>query len=251
LDNHYEIRWKVLPEIINDWIIPYFPLNGKRILDFGCGDGATALGFAMNYNPSEVLGIEVQSEELENCIPRARSNLKIKELPLNFKFNQIRPGEDLDRLGEFDLIYAWSVFEHVDQGIVSEVLLSIKNALNTNGLFFIQIAPLYFSAFGSHLGEFIKEPWAHLGLQHNRLLNELRVKCQDTSKYNELIYCYETLNKITSNELKHFMVESGFEIVREYRTYVDGFNPDESLLGIYDRDVLMTEQIVLLAKLKK
>jgi len=201
----------VLPEIINDWIIPYFPLNGKRILDFGCGDGATALGFAMNYNPSEVLGIEVQSEELENCIPRARSNLKIKELPLNFKFNQIRPGEDLDRLGEFDLIYAWSVFEHVDQGIVSEVLLSIKNALNTNGLFFIQIAPLY----------------------------------------NELIYCYETLNKITSNELKHFMVESGFEIVREYRTFVDGFNPDESLLGIYDRDVLMTEQIVLLAKLKK
>lgn len=249
-DKLYETRWKLLPEIISEWVRPYLILGDSRILDFGCGDGATSLGFAMNHQPKEILGVEVQDEELNNCIPRAKLNLNISDPPKNFSLRRIEPGQSLESLGKFDLIFAWSVFEHVEQAIIKDALLTIKNALNPNGLIFIQIAPLYYSAFGSHLGEFVKEPWAHLKLQHSLLYQELKSKCTEENKQEELINCYETLNRVTADELLNYLVDLDFEIVRDYRTQVEGFVPEKTISNIYDNQILMTEQIVILAKLK-
>jgi SAM-dependent methyltransferase len=247
-DKHYEAKFLTLPAIINDWVKPYFSLDGCRILDFGCGDGATALGLAINYRPKEVLGIEVQDYELNNCLPRAKLNLGISSLPNNFELKKIKPGQSLVEFGKFDLIYAWSVFEHVDQEIILEALRSMKDALSSRGLIFIQIAPLFYSAFGSHLAGYIEEPWAHLKWQHSRLFDELRNACPDIDKQLELSNCYETLNKITADQLIKYLVNLKFDILREYRTDVEGVEPEECISNIFDIKILMNEQIVILAK---
>ncbi len=250
LDPNYIIKFRDLPKIISDWVSPYFKLEHKNILDFGCGDATTALGFATEFKSAKVCGVEVQENELNNCLLRAISNLGIQNLPSNLSLNKIEPGQNLMPFGRYDLVYAWSVFEHVDQGKLIDCLKSIHEIIKENGLFFIQIAPLFYSAFGSHLGAVIKEPWAHLRMPHNLLVDLLKIQCKDEGEYAELLNCYETLNKITANELSAALTESGFEILREYKTQVPGHFPDCRLISTYREDVLMTEQIVMLARPK-
>ncbi len=57
------------------------------------------------------------------------------------------------------------------------------------------------------------------------------------------------LNRVTNIDLKRRVVASGFNVVREYLTqdpHAEHMPP--SLLDIYQQDVLLTNQIVLLAR---
>lgn len=156
-DDTYKTKFIELPRIINEWTSEYGGLSNNRILDFGCGEGTTAMGIALQYKTSSVTGIEIQSE-IENCLPLAKKHLGVDKIPENLDLKRIKPGQSLDELGTFDIVYSWSVFEHVEQQLLSDVLSSIRKILNPNGLFFMQIAPLYYSAEGSHMLPWIPEP---------------------------------------------------------------------------------------------
>jgi cyclopropane fatty-acyl-phospholipid synthase-like methyltransferase len=46
-----------VPRVLSDWLTDLGSNSDQEVLDFGCGDGVTALGMALQYMPKRVAGI--------------------------------------------------------------------------------------------------------------------------------------------------------------------------------------------------
>jgi hypothetical protein len=132
----------------------------------------------------------------------------------------------------------------------------VASALKPDGVFMMQISPLYYSAFGSHLAPWIPEPWAHLVMQDDAYEKALFEARDATSGVEEssmnladvrraVWNTYHTLNKMTAPRLERIAVAAGLRIVRDYRTQNEHPIPD-FLKDLYDEQILLTEQIVWL-----
>lgn len=245
-DPHFKARFVDVPAILADWFGPHAPIGGASILDFGCGEGVTALGLALGFDPARIVGVDIMPDP-ERCLEVAKANLSIDALPPTLELHRVEPGSlhrDSDR---FDLAYSWSVFEHVDQQLLDRSLRLIHSALRPGGLLLVQIAPLYYSPEGSHLHEVIPEPWAHLRIQDNRLEDRIRRAVADPVKADALWSTYRTLNRITHQELLSRIGGSGFAILRTFTTKVD-VEPPAELLDVFQREALVTNQVVVLTR---
>lgn len=247
-DSTYRAKFINLVDIISGWVEGYIKIEGKKLLDFGCGDGVTTLGMALQKNPKKIIGIEIMNDYL-NCLPLAKKEIGIDELPDNIELIKVRPGEFPEKCKDFDLIYSWSVLEHVDQTSFRNILSGLKQCLRPGGLLFIQIAPLYYSAEGSHLSKWVNEPWAHLIYQDSIFKNILKNNVADVDDYDALISAYSTLNKLTGDELVNNLLDAGFEVLREYRTDDEVVIPS-NLRSTFNEKVLKNNQIVLLLRAK-
>jgi hypothetical protein len=151
------------------------------------------------------------------------------------------------------------VFEHLAD--VRNVLTELQRILRTGGALFIQIEPLFHSPYGSHLRRLIEEPWAHL--LHSEVeylalataasdgvpLDEQDVlyrtnDFEDVKRY--LIGEYRRLNRISADDLLASISQSGFEIARK-KLMATELAPPSELLDRYPRDLLVAEQVVVLA----
>ena len=238
-------KYVELPDIISSWVDQQIDLASADILDFGCGEGVTALGFASRLNANSVVGVDIMPDP-QYCRERAQQYLGMETLPSNLELRQINPGEDFFPNRKFDLIYSWSVFEHVEQSMLSSVLNQLKARLKPNGLLFIQIAPLYYSAEGSHLFHKIPEPWGHLSNQDSVYYAKLCSSCESKYEIDTLWSCYQTLNRLTADGLIELLESSGLHIIRKYFTQESHYLPD-NLSRVYKKEVLLTNQIVVLA----
>ena len=247
-DSGFRDRFIHLPDIIADWVSQYLNLSKSNILDFGCGQGLTALGFALRYGVQSVSGVDIMPEANE-CLAVASPTLNISSLPDNLLLRQILPGEDIFPDNNFDLIYSWSVFEHIEQTLLDRILTNLHEKLRRGGLLFIQIAPLYFSSEGSHLFHRIPKPWGHLTTQQSIYFDQLCKACESKEETQSLWSCYETLNKLTIPELRRTLLRNHFEIIREYSTE-DPHIADlpANLLEIYRPEILTTNQVIFLAR---
>jgi len=244
-DEGFRARFVTVPQIIEDWVAPYGPLRGKSLLDFGCGHGTSALAFALRHEV-RVAGVDIMPDP-EECLPRAMAQLGLDALPPNLSLRRVKPGEVHDGSRQFDLVYSWSVFEHVDQRVMASVLSGIHRCLAPSGLLFVQVAPLYYSAEGSHLVHRLSEPWVHLSHQHNALYDALVAAVPDAAEVRELWSTYETLNRITGPELVDAIAAAGFDILQTHYTQ-DKETPPKRLTQIFDSRVLTTNQVALLAR---
>lgn len=242
-DEVFRSKFVLLPGYLRQWTEPEGGFSGKRVLDFGCGNGTTACAVAATCEPLSVEGVDINQEH-QSCGSIVRKNLGI-DLPKNLSFRTLSPGEQL-AAGRYDIVYSWSVFEHIDRELFDSVVSNIRESLTEDGLLFVQIAPLYYSAEGSHLTRYGVRSWEHLSLQLNRLRALVfehpalgqEEKCLDWS-------CFETLNKMTASELVNLVHLQGFTVVRTYHTH-NSQEPPFALSSIFDREVLQTEQIVAL-----
>ena len=243
-------KFITLPATIAEWVGDYTPLADAEILDFGCGEGITALGLALQYAPARVVGVDIMPDP-ERCLPIARTELGLSSLPDNLELHRVKPGYLHNANDSFDVIYSWSVFEHVDMRVIDDVIELLYKSLKPDGVVFIQIAPLYYSSEGSHLYDFIREPWGHLlhqsNIYHEKLVSAKNIDSEDLRK--SLASTYTTLNRITVPELERRFTNKNFEIIRKYTTR-DELDPPDSLTEIYNRDVLTTNQVVLLLRKK-
>jgi SAM-dependent methyltransferase len=254
-DSEYRHKLVNVPQTLADWFQPFGGIAEKEVLDFGCGEGTMALGLALQHEPKRIVGIEVQDAYL-SCLPRARNKLGLNALPSSLRLERIEPGQPLAYLGSFDFVYSWSVFEHVSQDQVGTALASVASVLKRDGVFMMQISPLYYSAFGSHLGPWIPEPWAHLSMQddaYERALFESPDAASGVEESNRgladvrsaVLKTYHTLNKMTAPRLERAAKSAGLKIIRDYRTLNEHPIPEE-LGDLYNREILLTEQIVWL-----
>jgi ubiquinone/menaquinone biosynthesis C-methylase UbiE len=233
---------------------------GRRIVDFGCGDGIAALGVASRIE-GVVTGIDLHRTfaRLPEYIAK---NLGDRPIPANLRFLQNELGKALP-LGDstVDLVYSWSVFEHLAD--VPGVLAELYRILKPRGTLFIQIEPLYYSPFGSHLQRLVAQPWAHLLFTEDEYLRMATSasdcvteeeqdtlyrtnQFEDVKRY--LVGEYKSLNRITAEELIAMVTCAGFEISMQRLLKAEGLVPDPRLLSRYSEDLLMTNQVVLMAR---
>jgi SAM-dependent methyltransferase len=259
-DKTFNTKFYTVIDIFKDWIPEEFDFSKSNILDFGCEFGIMTLAIALRLKPKKVVGVDINSyhKQLTDVI---KDKIVLKNFPENLEFYQVNPVEKFSRRFQFDVVFTWSTFEHVNQPNLGEVVSELYNCLSPNGFVFFQIAPLYYSAFGSHLETLIDKPWAHLLMQNNLLKHAVMTtpknniyKNEDDENYEaikaSIWSCYETLNKITADEVIELFETNGFKTIKQKR--IDCFSePPESLTRLFLREVLKTEQIVALFQKKK
>lgn len=240
-----DLRQKLiaLPDIISEWFEPHGGLSGRKIMDFGCGRGEVTAGLAARHPTADVIGVEVSDEPSQldailDGIGAARlSNLSFRKVPRG----------DLCDDTDFDAIVSWSVFEHIQRNQFDRVVGQLRDRLRPSGLMFTQVSPLYFSPEGSHLWSLGYTDWQHL----TRELSEMREDFEAsplTERQREAQWkMFQRLNRLTAPDIEARLSTAGFTILRRQIDHVDR-EPPRDLLTAYDRDALMTHQIVLLLR---
>ncbi len=129
-----------------------FRVAGKRVLDLGCGRGETAFQLADNYD-CDVIGVDVVRYPEWNDYNQ-HPNLSLRQIDLSDSVHS-------DILDEFetDIIYSWSVMEHIRHPF--RMLQVCRDLLAPDGRFLL-VAHLYRSATGSHRSREVFFPWPHL-----------------------------------------------------------------------------------------
>jgi trans-aconitate methyltransferase len=235
--------------------------NIESILDFGCGGGITTLGVALRYPHIRVHGVDIGDKFLQ--LPDlAREQLQLQQRPENLHFHKIPPLKKLSDKLTVDAIFTWSVFEHVPQSRIPEIFADLYQCLNPGGAFFLQIEPLYFSPWGSHLRRFVDVPWAHLLWSQKQLERAVREYEGDIPpqhqghQYRELdmdafktfhLQEFNSLNGINADQIADMVEAAGFDITKQQRLKMDMPVP-EVLLEKYSQQDLLTNGILLLAK---
>lgn len=208
-------------------------LDGKKVIDIGTGDGLIAKSLSHLGN-CDVLGVDLKELDYQflelstdgQCTPACRHQ---------FSFLKIDPKKRMSFHDEFDLAISWSAAEHIMdfQGTSDDVFRSLKK----HGLFFLQTYPLWNSAWGHHLFEWLpryfhldhsmKEMLAYLS-KMEKVPSPLKLKNgQETDNLNSILQdksisrdnwfemCKEVLescNQISIQNIQAMMEKSGFVI---------------------------------------
>lgn len=261
-DPWFRDHFEYASSVVEQWLRAETSMDGMTLLDFGCGDGITDLALALKCQPGKVIGVDITAA-FTQLAKTARSQIGLKKLPGNLAFQKIDEGHRLAGSLEANAIISWSAFEHIDRRFIDEIVADLFDLLPSGGLFFLQIEPLFYSPLGSHLGRFIKEPWAHLLWDERKLKQAVRDCVDDIpenekelnfftrtlDEYKSFIYGgFLKLNKLTANEINSILCAHGFKIIREERSRVAMPAPDILLPKFQEEDLLTNEIRLLLRK---
>ncbi len=127
------------------YIAPHDCKN-KRILDFGCGSGASGLILARMFPDADIVGIDLDPKLISLAQYRADFyGMK------NLHFQTSPSGNTLpEDLGTFDIIMLSAVFEHLLPDERPLVLRQIWNHLNPGGILFLNQTPYRWFPFEGH-----------------------------------------------------------------------------------------------------
>ena len=134
------------------------------------------------------------------------------ELPIgsedHLTFVRSEPGVIPFPDGCFDVVTAWSVFEHVTEP--RKLLREIYRVLRPGGVIFIQVWPLWSSENGSHLWPFFDEGFVHLTLTPEEIRTVLHEKLVDPELAESMFAMYESCNRKTVDQIQRALIQTGF-----------------------------------------
>ena len=262
-DAWFDAHFNYATDVVAEWV-GADRLASSHTLDFGCGDGITALGLMLRHNAKQFTGIDI-SQTHRGLRALAQREIGLTALPPQLRFQRIKAGEIFKLKQPCDLIISWSTFEHIEVPYLDGVLRNLHQVLADDGLFFLQINPLYYSPVGSHLGRFELPDWAHLLWTPAQVVDavmayqgsipadetEENFHKRDFNTYKQFVLNeYNTLNRITTGALVQHLNASGFEVVREAFGQVDKAPPD-ALLARFAHHDLVTDEVRLLLRKRR
>ena len=121
-------------------------IAGKRVMDFGCGDGFQSCALARS-GAAYVLGVDIQEERLARARSRAHDFTN-----LEFAANPPR--------NAFDVAISLDAFEHFSEP--DRVLAQMASAVKPGGVLLITFGPPWYAPYGGHMAFFTRLPWVHL-----------------------------------------------------------------------------------------
>ncbi len=157
-------------DVANQTVAAIGSLEGKRILDVGCGEPLIAFGL-LSKGASQVVGVDIKD------LPESLREATLRRLDAA-GFTEARGREgDMTLLSydgitmpmasnDFDVVFSWGVFEHIAD--VKRVLQEMKRVMKPDGIGFIKVFPWFPSFHGSHLSDFTP-PFAHLNMSSSEL----------------------------------------------------------------------------------
>ena len=259
-DEWFRAHFDYAADVVQQWLGGALDVRSARLLNFGCGDGITDLALVLRHGAAAIHGVDIRREYAK--LPRiAREQLGMARIPAALSFETITPGAPLaGRHGGVDGIMSWSTFEHVQHDQLLPILRDLHACLRAGGVFFLQIEPLFFSPFGSHLRRYIDVPWQHLLVPEDDLWRAIEAH-QGTIDAQEVDFGfadfgvegykrfvvkeYQQLNRRTADELVDLAVQAGFSVLRQERRRVDMAVP-AALHGRYPDDWLTNNELLLL-----
>lgn len=127
--------------------LPEEDFVGKRLLDFGCGCGASTFALSRIFPQTHILGLD----RLENCIEVC--NLKKEQLGLErVSFVASMSDDQLPAtLGHIDYCILCGVFEHLLPPERHSLLHAIWDRLPRGGVLFVAQTPNRYSPIGTHV----------------------------------------------------------------------------------------------------
>ena len=259
-DEWFRAHFDYAADVVQQWLGGALDVRSARLLNFGCGDGITDLALVLRHGAAAIHGVDIRREYAK--LPRiAREQLGMARIPAALSFETITPGAPLaGRHGGVDGIMSWSTFEHVQRDQLLPILRDLHACLRAGGVFFLQIEPLFFSPFGSHLRRYIDVPWQHLLVPEDDLWRAIEahqgtIDAQEVDfgfadfgveGYKRFVFKeYQQLNRLTADELVDLAVQAGFSVLRQERRRVDMAVP-AALHGRYPDDWLTNNELLLL-----
>lgn len=129
-------------------------IQGRTVIDFGCGDGHQAIELAQN-GAAKVVGIDIR----ENALARARENARLANVGSRCEFTT-------QTQHPADIIVSIDSFEHFADP--AGILRIMSNLLAPGGTVISSFGPTWYHPLGGHL--FSIFPWAHLVFTEKALI---------------------------------------------------------------------------------
>ncbi len=121
-------------------LLAYFDksdFDGKRLLDFGCGGGASTAILARMFPHTEIVGVELFGD----LLTIARKRIEHYKLP-NVRFLQSPSGEELPSgVGQFDVVILSAVYEHLLPQERETIMPKLWAVMRDDGFLFINLTP--------------------------------------------------------------------------------------------------------------
>lgn len=162
-------------------------IQGKRVLDYGCGGGYQAVAMA-DAGAAEVIGVDI----CDRYIAFAR---RLAGARPNVSF-----GRELPR--DVDIVISLNAFEHFPEPEHSVV--EMRTALRPGGRILITFSPPWLSPWGGHHYFFCRLPWAHLIFSERTVHRVRRLYREDDAM------SYEPgLNRMTLARFQNVLAKTG------------------------------------------
>ena len=141
-----------LKRLLGQQLLAYFDASdfrGKRLLDFGCGSGASTLWIGAMFPETEVVGVELNpgSVELAQRVLAARRLSNVRFL-LSPDPKSLPPG-----IGSFDFVMLSAVYEHLLPEERRQVMPLVWSSVNYGGVLFVNQTPYRYFPYEHHSTE--------------------------------------------------------------------------------------------------
>jgi ubiquinone/menaquinone biosynthesis C-methylase UbiE len=211
-------HYVAIPEMIS-----YFcgDLRGSHVLDVGCGDMMSSFGL-LPLGVGRVTGLDLAgSREKEFDLAQVRDRLRRNNIAVSASYAEVLRYVEYDGLhfpfedASFDVIVSWSAFEHIAN--VPQVLREIKRVCRRGGPVFIQVCPWYHCLQGSHLTDYISEPYFHLKRSPDWVRQKLAEYVNRHPDQHQFVLGhmwreYQSLNQYSAKRFYAEVVEQGFVV---------------------------------------
>ena len=199
-------------------------LDGKVILDVGCGDGILSLGLSDKSSASKIIGVDLVEVDRAELGHIASAN-GVPSLPEPSSLDFIVSTPDHIPLADesIDAVVSWSVFEHVKD--LDALWSEIRRVLKPDGLIFLQIWPMFWSEHGSHLWPWMVDSFIQYHSNNDEIKHKIKQAIPDRMLQGSVSDLYDSCNRITIDELQESMLRAGLYIAK-VELITEGFHID-------------------------
>jgi 2-polyprenyl-3-methyl-5-hydroxy-6-metoxy-1,4-benzoquinol methylase len=119
---------------------------GKRLLDFGCGTGASTLAIARMLPQTEIVGVELEADRIEIA-----NRMKAYRRLQNVVFRCSPAGNQLPAdTHNFDYVMLGAVYEHLLPGERKTLMPLLWSSMKARGVIFVNQTPYRYSPCEAH-----------------------------------------------------------------------------------------------------
>ncbi|MCU0348722.1 MAG: class I SAM-dependent methyltransferase [Saprospiraceae bacterium] len=181
-----------------------YDLNGKKVLDFGCGMGGMTLWYAKNWDCT------VHGVDLDPAHVQVAEFLKEKYGLQNVKFH-CQDVLEKPLTDKYDFIVLNDVVEHIPMPVLEKIILQLRGSLAEGGVIFLSFPP-WRSPYASHVTSAVGLPWCQF-LPQKMLYRMIEKKNSHITGAieSDLLSAYKGLNHLTFNRLENLTSKAGLK----------------------------------------